>query len=188
MTLSGCRPFAVSGEAERLPPRRAREGELPCNGKRSWPGPRPRRAIPGHDSARQTLRSPRRGAHCAPAYLHPAGASPSRKRQAHAKHRQHPRPRGQAQNRAAATLSQIKFFHRMWTNLFAVAGSCELPPAGVIRKRGRSAPSCAPVARSDTVPAREARVTPVRLVRVALPAAAQAANTQVSNMHMLYSR
>ena len=58
-------------------------------------------------------------------------------------------------------------------NLFAVAGIREHPPAGVIRKRGRSAPSCAPVARSDTAPAarrrrnpaREARALPVRLFK-----------------------
>ena len=59
-----------------------------------------------------------------------------------------PASRGQAQNRTAATLSQIKFFHSMWTNLFAVAGTRAHPPAGVIRKRGRSAPSCVPAAHS----------------------------------------
>ena len=85
---------------------------------------------------------PRRGAHRAPT-RHPAGASPSRKRQAQTLHRQHPRPRGQAQDRTGATLSQIKFFHRMWTNLFAVAGTREHPPAGVIRKRGLDPLLCA---------------------------------------------
>ena len=55
-------------------------------------------------------------------------------------HRQHPRPRGQAQNRTAAKSSQIKFFHSMWTNLFAVAGSRGHPLAGVIRKRGLRPP------------------------------------------------
>src|SRR5699024_8962531 len=48
--------------------------------------------------------------------------------------------RGQVRNQAAATLSQIKFFHSMWTNLFAVAGTREHPPAGVIRKRGAKCP------------------------------------------------
>ena len=66
-------------------------------------------------------------------------------------------PRCQAQNRTAAILSQSKFFHRMWTNLFAVAGIREHPPAGVIRKRGRSAPSCARGGRAGRIPAREAR-------------------------------
>ena len=75
------------------------------------------------------------------------GTRPERRLHGNGKYKPHidssPRPRGQAQNRAAATLSQIKFFHRMWTNLFAVAGTREHPLAGVIRKRGRSAPSCA---------------------------------------------
>ncbi len=100
---------------------------------------------------------PRRGAHRAPAYQHPAGASPSCKRQAQTLHRQHPRPRGQAQNPAVATLSQIKFFHRMWINLFAVAGSRGHPPAGVIRKRG-SRPPLVRLSRAATpFPTREAR-------------------------------
>ena len=89
--------------------------------------------------AYRLLHPPCRGARCAPA-RHPAGAPPSWKHWAQALHRQHPRPRGQAQNPTAATLSQIKFFHSMWINLFAVAGSHERLPAGVIRKRGRSAP------------------------------------------------
>ena len=59
-----------------------------------------------------------------------------------------PRLPGQEQDPTAATLSQIKFFHSMWTNLLAVAGTREHPPAGVIRKRGRSAPSCVPAAHS----------------------------------------
>ena len=67
-----------------------------------------------------------------------------------------PASRGQAQNKTAATLSQIKFFHSMWTNLFAVAGTRVHPPAGVIRKRGRSAPSCAQCGRAGHIPAREA--------------------------------
>ncbi len=51
-----------------------------------------------------------------------------------------PPPRGQAQNPPAATLSQIKFFHSMWTNLFAVADTHEHPPAGVIRQGGEVPP------------------------------------------------
>ena len=84
------------------------------------------------------------GAHRAPACRHPAGASPLCKRWAQAKHRQHPRLPGQAQDRTAATLSQIKFFHRMWTNLFAVAGSRGHPPAGVTHKRGLRPPLARP--------------------------------------------
>ena len=87
---------------------------------------------------------PQRGAHRAPAHRHPAGASPLCKRRAQAKHRQHPRLPGQAQDRTAATLSQIKFFHRMWTNLFAVAGSRGHPPAGVTHKRGLRPPLARP--------------------------------------------
>ena len=136
---------------------------MPCQGKRNGCHPRGARTVHcchlvgRDDSARQTglnrdsgapnAAAPCRGAHPALAQ-HPAGASPSWKQQARASHRQHPRPRGQVQNRAAATLSQIKFFHSMWTNLFAVAGTREHPPAGVIRKRGRSAPSCVPAAHS----------------------------------------
>ena len=44
----------------------------------------------------------------------------------------------------------------MWTNLFAVAGIREHPPAGVIRKRGRSAPSCAQCGRAGRIPVRPA--------------------------------
>ena len=86
--------------------------------------------------AYRLLHPPCRGARCAPA-RHPAGAPPSWKHWAQALHRQRSRLRGQVQNRAAATLSQIKFFHSMWINLFAVAGSHERLPAGVIRKRGQ---------------------------------------------------
>ena len=35
---------------------------------------------------------------------------------------------------------KIKFFHSMWTNLFAVAGSRKHPSAGVIDKRGTRPP------------------------------------------------
>ena len=106
---------------------------------------------------------PRRGAHRAPntasgetmriSGFHPVGARiarphstrPERRLHANDRHKpcidSTPAPRGQARNETVATLSQIKFFHRMWTNLFAVAGSRGHPPAGVIRKRGRSAPS-----------------------------------------------
>ena len=86
--------------------------------------------------AYRLLHPPCRGARCAPA-RHPAGAPPSWKHWAQALHRQHSRPRCQAQNRTAAILSQSKFFHSMWINLFAVAGSHERLPAGVIRKRGQ---------------------------------------------------
>ena len=115
-----------------LPPRRgAVPFEAPLRrarrlGAPNWPGPRPRRAK--------------------------LGTRPERRLHANNRHRPYiassPASRGQAQNRTAATLSQIKFFHSMWTNLFAVAGTCEHPPAGVIRKRGRSAPSCVPAAHS----------------------------------------
>ena len=80
------------------------------------------------------------------------GTRPERRLHANNRHRPYiassPASRGQAQNRTAATLSQIKFFHSMWTNLFAVAGTRAHPPAGVIRKRGRSALSCVPAAHS----------------------------------------
>ena len=99
---------------------------MPRSGKRGWPGPRPRRAQFGTRPERRLHGNNRRGPHIVST----------------------PAPRGQAQNPTAATLSQIKFFHRMWTNLFAVAGTREHPPAGVIRKRGRSAPSCVPAAHS----------------------------------------
>ena len=121
--------------AAQPPQRVSRSGLLPRRGAHRAPD-----APPDKEHAHRRLSS-RRGAHRAPAYQHPAGASPSCKRQAQTLHRQHPRPRGQARNETVATLSQIKFFHRMWTNLFAVAGSRGHPPAGVIRKRGRSAPS-----------------------------------------------
>ena len=102
----------------------------------------------------------RQGIGCHPrgVHLYPAGASPSRKRWTQTLHRQHSCLPGQAKNETAAMLSQSKFFHRMWTNLFAVAGIREHPPAGVIRKRGRSAPSCARGGRAGRIPAREARV------------------------------
>ena len=134
------------GIAARLPERVSRSGLLPRRGAHRAPD-----APPDKEHAHRRLSS-RRGAHRAPVYQHPAGASPSCKRQAQTLHRQHPRPRGQARNETVATLSQIKFFHRMWTNLFAVAGSRGHPPAGVIRKRGRSAPSCAPAPRRRTFP------------------------------------
>ena len=74
-----------------------------------------------------------------------------------------PPPPGSGAKLSRRDVIANKFFHRMWTNLFAVAGSCELPPAGVIDKRG----SRPPLARS---------------------AAAQAANMQVSDMRMVNSR
>ena len=86
--------------------------------------------------AYRLLHPPCRGARCAPA-RHPAGAPPSWKHWAQALHRQRSRLPGQTQDRTAATLLQIKFFHSMWINLFAVAGSHERLPAGVIRKRGQ---------------------------------------------------
>ena len=87
----------------------------------------------------------RQGIGCHPrgVHLYPAGASPSRKRWTQTLHRQHSRLPGQAQSFSAATLSQIKFSHRMWTNLFAVAGTREHPMAGVIHKRGQGPLLCA---------------------------------------------
>ena len=81
----------------------------------------------------------RQGVGCHPrgVHLYPAGASPSRKRWTQTLHRQHSCLPGQAKNETAAMLSQSKFFHRMWTNLFAVAGIREPPPAGVTRKKGQ---------------------------------------------------
>ena len=87
----------------------------------------------------------RQGIGCHPrgVHLYPAGASPSRKRWTQTLHRQHSCLPGQAKNETAAMLSQSKFFHRMWTNLFAVAGTGEHPMAGVIRKRGQGHLLCA---------------------------------------------
>ena len=132
---SGCRPAAIAtgrglaATPERcayrslLLPRRVREGELPCN-------------FVGHDD----LGAPLWTTTPARQNWHPAGASPSREQHSQTSHRQHPRPRGQAQNRTAATSSQIKFFHRMWTNLFAVAGIREHPPAGGDSQEGAKRP------------------------------------------------
>ena len=139
------------GIAARPPQRVSKSGLLPRRGAHCAPD-----APPDKEHAHRRLSS-RRGAHRAPTHRHPAGASPSCKRQAQTLHRQHPRPRGQAQNPAVATLSQIKFFHRMWINLFAVAGSRGHPPAGVIRKRG-SRPPLVRLSRAATpFPTREAR-------------------------------
>ena len=127
-----------------LPPRRARR---PRHAKLAW----------ATTSARQTLRPPVGArtprSHC---------TRPERRLHGNNKRGPHiastPAPGVRRKNATAATLSQIKFFHSMWTNLFAVAGSREHPPAGVIRKRGRSAPSCARGGRAGRIPAREARV------------------------------
>ncbi len=127
-----------------LPPRRARR---PRRAKLAW----------ATTSARQTLRPP-------VGVRTPRPHTCTRpERRLHGNNRRGPhiastpRPRGQAQNPTAATLSQIKFFHSMWTNLFAVAGTRVHPPAGVIRKRGRSAPSCAQCGRAGRIPAHEVR-------------------------------
>ena len=53
-----------------------------------------------------------------------------------------PPPPGSGAKPSRRDVIANKFFHRMWTNLFAVAGSCELPPVGVIGKRGSRPPSC----------------------------------------------
>ena len=126
------------------PQRRAYRSLLPLRRAR-----RPRRAklAWATTSARQTLRPPVGArtprSHC---------TRPERRLHGNNRRGPHiastPAPGVRRKNATAATLSQIKFFHSMWTNLFAVAGSREHPPAGVIRKRGRSAPSCAQCGRA----------------------------------------
>ena len=90
----------------------------------------------------------RQGIGCHPKRVRLHGTRPGRRLHANSKHKPYiastPASRVRRKNETAATLSQIKFFHRMWTNLFAVAGIREPPPAGVIDKRGARPPLARP--------------------------------------------
>ena len=86
--------------------------------------------------AYRLLHPPCRGARCAPA-RHPAGAPPSWKHWAQALHRQRSRLPGSGAKPYRRDVVANQIFHSMWTNLFAIAGSHERLPAGVIRKRGQ---------------------------------------------------
>ena len=90
-----------------------------------------RQTGPGHDLGAPNAASTPVGARIARPH---ACTRPEHRLHANNRHRPYiassPASRGQAQNRTAATLSQIKFFHSMWTNLFAVAGSREHPRRG----------------------------------------------------------
>ena len=102
------------------------------------------------------------GALRAPAYRHPAGASPLCKRWAQAKHRQHPRPRGQAQDRPAATLSQTNFS----TECGKICLRPRASPGGGDPQEGVKPPSCPPAPRRRTVPrAPQHAKSPAREVR-----------------------
>ena len=55
-----------------------------------------------------------------------------------------PPPPGSGARQNRRDVIANKFFHRMWTNLFAVAGSRGQPPAGVTHKRGLRPPLARP--------------------------------------------
>ena len=90
----------------------------------------------------------RRGAPAQP----PAGAPPSRKQQTRAFHRQLPRLPGSGAEPSRRDVIANQIYPQNVDKICLRSRAAEnFPRRGVIRKRGRSAPSCAPVARSDNV-------------------------------------
>ena len=59
-----------------------------------------------------------------------------------------PASRVRRKNETAATLSQIKFFHRMWIKFVCGRGQPRTSPAGVIDKRGQGPLLCARAAQA----------------------------------------
>ena len=140
--------------------RRAREGELPRSGKRGWPGPRPRRATLGHNSARhpvgariaRPMASPvlevatiffrmltinvraRTASGRSVAFMETTGeglTSPA------------PPPPGSGSKTSRRDVIANQIFPQYVDKFVCGRGHPRTSPAGVIRKRGRSAPSCA---------------------------------------------
>ena len=96
--------------------------------------------------------------------------------------------RGQVRNQAAATLSQIKFFHRMWIKFVCGRGHPRTSPGGGDVQEGAKRPLLCAVwpRRPQFQPVKSAGGTCPRCQAPCLRRIA--ANTQLSNMYMLYSR
>ena len=99
-----------------------------------------------------------------------------------------PASRVRRKNETAATLSQIKFFHRMWIKFVCGRGHPRTSPGGGDVQEGAKRPLLCAVwpRRPQFQPVKSAGGTCPRCQAPCLRRIA--ANTQLSNMYMLYSR